>query len=58
MVRWAAVEAISRNHGGDKIKPTTAASPSAGGRDIGRVAAARRVLGLVYYGLRDERSVA
>jgi transposase len=54
MVRWAAVEAISRNHGGDKIKADYRRVAERRGRNIGRVAAARRVLRLVYYGLRDE----
>ena len=52
-VRWAAVEAISRNHGGDKIKADYHRIAERRGRNIGRVAAARRVLRLVYYGLRD-----
>ncbi len=53
MVRWAALEAISRNHGGDKIKADYRRIAERRGRNIGRVAAARRVLRLVYYGLRD-----
>jgi transposase len=53
LVRWAAVEAISRNHGGDKIKADYRRIAERRGRNIGRVAAARRVLCLVYYGLRD-----
>ena len=53
LVRWAAVEAISRNHGGDKIKADYRCIAERRGRNIGRVAAARRVLVLVYYGLRD-----
>jgi hypothetical protein len=53
MVRWAAVEAISRNHGGDKIKADYRRIAERRGRNIGRVAAARKVLRLVYFGLRD-----
>jgi transposase len=53
LVRWAAVEAISRNHGGNKIKADYRRIAERRGRNIGRVAAARRVLRLVYYGLRD-----
>ena len=53
LVRWAAIEAISRNHGGDKIKADYHRISERRGRNIGRVAAARRVLRLVYYGLRD-----
>jgi|SRR5688572_6439627 transposase len=52
-VRWAAVEAVSRNHGGDKIKADYRRIAERRGRNIGRVAAARRVLTLVFYGLRD-----
>jgi transposase len=53
LVRWAAVEAISRNHGSGKIKADYHRIAERRGRNIGRVAAARRVLRLVYYGLRD-----
>jgi len=53
MVRWAAVEAISRNHGGDKIKADYRRIAERRGRNIGRVAAARKCLSLVFYGLRD-----
>ncbi len=53
LVRWAAVEAISRNHGGDKIKADYRRIAERRGRNIGRVAAARKVLTLIYYGLRD-----
>lgn len=52
-VRWAAVEAVSRNHGGDKIKADYRRIAERRGRNIGRVAAARKVLTLVFYGLRD-----
>ncbi len=53
MVRWAAVEAISRNHGDGKIKADYRRISERRGRNIGRVAAARKLLRLVYYGLRD-----
>jgi transposase len=53
LVRGAAVEAISRNHGGDKIKSDYRRIAERRGRNIGRVATARKVLRLVYYGLRD-----
>jgi transposase len=52
-VRWAAIEAVSRNHGGGKIKADYRRISERRGRNIGRVAAARKVLVLVYYGLRD-----
>jgi len=52
-VRWAAIEAVSRNHGGGRIKADFRRIAERRGRNIGRVAAARKVLVLVYYGLRD-----
>jgi transposase len=57
IVRWAAVEAVARYHGGDPIAPTyrRIAERRGGkvGNKIARVAAARKLLTLVYYGLRD-----
>ena len=53
LVRWAAVEAVSKNHGGDKIKADYRRIAERRGRNIARVAAARRLLTLVFYGLRD-----
>jgi len=47
LLRWAAVEAVSKNHAGGDIKVAYR------GRNIARVAAARKLLTLVYYGLRD-----
>ena len=52
-VRWAAVEAVSKNHGDGKVKADYRRISERRGRNIGRVAAARKVLTLVYYGLRD-----
>ena len=52
-VRWAAVEAVSKNHGDGKIKADYRRISERRGRNIGRVAAARKVLTLVFYGLRD-----
>lgn len=52
-VRWAAMEAVSRYHGGGKIKTDYRRIAERRGRNIARVAAARKVLTLVYYGLRD-----
>ena len=53
-VRWAAVEAVSRNHGDGKVKADYRRISERRGRsNIGRVAAARKVLTLVFYGLRD-----
>ena len=52
LVRWAAVEAVGRQRG-----PTVVAVhhrvAERRGRPIGRVVAARKLLTLVYYGLRD-----
>lgn len=53
LVRWAAIEAVSKNHGGDAIKEHYRRVAERRGKNKGRVAAARKVLTLVYYGLRD-----
>jgi transposase len=53
LVRWAAIEAISKNHGDDPIKEHYRRVSERRGRNKGRVAAARKLLMLVYYGLRD-----
>jgi transposase len=53
IVRWAAVEAVARYHGGPLIAPAYQRIAERRGKMIGRVAAARRLLSLVYYGLRD-----
>ena len=53
LVRWAAIEAVARYKGGDPIAPTYTRVARRRGRMIGRVAAARKLLTLVYYGLRD-----
>jgi transposase len=53
LVRWAAVEAISRFHGGAVIGEHYQRIAERRGRNIGRVAAARKLLTLVFYGLRD-----
>ena len=53
LLRWAAVEAISKMHGGPKIKSDYRRIAARRGINIARVAAARKVLTLVYYGLRD-----
>jgi transposase len=53
LLRWAAVEAVS---GAVRDAPINAIKRRVGdrqGRNIGRVAAGRRLLTLVYYGLRD-----
>jgi len=53
LVRWSAVEAVSRYHGGAPIRDHYRRVADRRGRNIGRVAAARKLLTLVYYGLRD-----
>ena len=56
LVRWAAVEAVAAATAARRRSwPTSTASPNAAARPIARVAAARKVLTLVYYGLRDGR---
>ena len=53
LVRWSAVEAVSRYHRGAEIRDLYQRVAERRGRNIGRVAAARKLLTLVYYGLRD-----
>jgi transposase len=53
IVRWAAVEAVARYNGGEVIAPTYRRIAERRGKMIARVAAARKLLTLVYYGLRD-----
>jgi transposase len=52
LVRWAAVEAVQRLYGG-AIGSTRARLTERRGANIAKVAAARKLLTLVYYGLRD-----
>jgi transposase len=52
LVRWAAVEAVQRLHGG-AIGRTRTRLTERRGANIAKVAAARKLLTLVYYGLRD-----
>ena len=53
LVRWAAVEAIQRQPAGTKISVDRKRIESRRGKNIAKVAAARKLLILVYYGLRD-----
>ena len=53
LVRWAAIEAISKYRGGPKLKSDYAGLAERRGRFKARVAMARKLLTLVYYGLRD-----
>lgn len=52
LVRWAAVEAIQR-HTTTKIRADRARIEARRGKNIAKVAAGRKLLTLVYYGLRD-----
>jgi transposase len=52
LVRWAAVEAVQRVHLGP-LASTKARLTVRRGANIAKVAAARELLTLVYYGLRD-----
>jgi len=54
LVRWAAVEAISRQRGGTFLQADyQRIAERRNSRPIARVAVARKLLTLVYYGLRD-----
>ena len=53
LLRWAAVEAVSGAVRDTQIASLKARVGARRGRNIGRVAAARQLLTLVYYGLRD-----
>jgi transposase len=52
LVRWAAVEAVQKLYGG-AIGATRTRLTERRGANIAKVAAARKLLTLVYYGLRD-----
>ena len=53
LVRWAAVEAIQRQPDTAKITLDRKRIEARRGRNIAKIAAARKLLTLVYYGLRD-----
>lgn len=53
LVRWAAVEAIQRQPAGTKISADRKRIEARRGRNIAKVAAARKLLTLVDNGLRD-----
>jgi len=53
LVRWAAVEAVQRQRGPTPIRAHHHQVSDRRGKNIGRVAAARKLVTLVYYGLRD-----
>ena len=53
LVRWAAIEAISKNRGGSKLIGDYHRIAERRGKNKARVAVARKLLHLVYYGMRD-----
>jgi hypothetical protein len=53
LVRWAAMDAVARYHGGERLKASFHDSAERRGKKKAQVAIARKVLTLVYYGLRD-----
>jgi transposase len=53
LVRWALIEAVSRYHGGPKLAGDFRRIAQRRGKNKARVAVARKVLTLAYYGLRD-----
>ena len=53
LVRWAAVEAAQKIPAGCWLTSTRAAITDRRGRNTATVAVARKLLTLVYYGLRD-----
>ena len=52
-MRWAAVEAVQRVSGHTRLGQVRDRVAARRGRNIGVVAAARELLTLVFYGLRD-----
>ena len=53
LVRWAAIEAVSKYRGGEKLRADYFRIAEHAGKFKARVAVARKLLTLVYYGLRD-----
>ena len=53
LVRWAALEAVARYHGGTRLQHDFRRIADRRGTNKARVAVARKLLTLVYYGLRD-----
>lgn len=53
LVRWAAIEAVARYRGGVPIRDTYRRVAERRGVNRAKVAAARKLLTLVFYGLRD-----
>ena len=53
LIRWAAVEAVARWRGGAPIRDSYLRIAERRGTNIARVAAARKLVTLVFYGMRD-----
>jgi transposase len=53
LLRWAAVESVARYRGGAPIRDSYQRIAQRRGTNIARVAAARKLLTLVFYGMRD-----
>ncbi len=53
MVRWAAVEAVTNSYCEPRLRAAKRRVGERRGVKIGKVAAARELLALVFYGLRD-----
>jgi hypothetical protein len=53
LLRWSLIEGISRYHGGPHLATEFHRLADRRGKNTARVAIARRVLTLAYYGLRD-----
>jgi transposase len=53
LVRWALIETVAGGHGGPKLTADYRRIAARRGIKIARVAVARKLLTLVYYGLRD-----
>lgn len=53
LVRWAAIEAVSNGRGGPKLKADYHRIAERRPKNVARVAVARKLVIMVYYGLRD-----
>jgi transposase len=53
LLRWACIEAVSRYRGGPRLRADYYRIAERRGKNKARVAVARRLLTLVFYGLRD-----
>jgi transposase len=53
LLRWAAIEAVTKNRGGTRLQADYHRLAERRGKNKARVAVARKLLTLVFYGLRD-----